>query len=200
MEQDAGQFERRANNSKLSENKTLIKTREYLNSSDFVLDYGCATGIFSIEIAQCVKKVHGLDFSYRMIEMANRKKEGLKIDNIDFVQGTIFDRRFEKETFNVILASDILHLVENAPGVVKRINELLKPGGMFISATATMGELNPFINIIMSLLSKIGLIPRLNYFKKQDVENLIANGNFQIIETEYTNKSNIEYLIAAKKN
>jgi 2-polyprenyl-3-methyl-5-hydroxy-6-metoxy-1,4-benzoquinol methylase len=195
----AGQFERRANNSKISENKTLIKTKKFLKASDIVLDYGCATGIFSIEIAGCVKKVHGLDFSSRMIEMANRKKDELKIENIDYAIGTIFDCRFEKESFDLLLASHILHLVEDAPKVIQRMNELLKPGGMVITATATMGETKSFIKAIFSFLNKIGLVPRISYYKRKDVEDIITNGNFQIVEIESLNKNNTEYFIAAKK-
>ena len=195
----AGQFEKRASKSKIAENKTLINAKKYLKASDIVLDYGCATGLFSIELAGSVKKVHGLDFSSRMIEMANRKKDELKIENIDFARGTIFDGRYEKESFDIIFASDILHLVEDAPKVVRRLNELLKPGGMIITATATMGEMNSFIKVIFSLLNKIGLVPKLSYFKMRDVEALIANGGFQIIETEILNKNNTEYFAAGKK-
>ena len=195
----AGRFDKQAKNFKISENKTVIKAKKYLKPADIVLDYGCANGIISFEIAGFVKEVRGLDFSSGMIEIANRKKDELKIENIDFIRGTIFDVRYEKESFDLILASDILHLVENTPGVVHRINELLKPEGMVITATATMGETNSFIKVIFSLLNKIGLAPQLNYFKMGDVEALITNGNFEIIETESLNKSNTEYFVAAKK-
>jgi 2-polyprenyl-3-methyl-5-hydroxy-6-metoxy-1,4-benzoquinol methylase len=51
-----------------------------------------------------VKKVHGIDISSKMIEIAKRKTIERKTPNLDFAQGTIFDERLEKGSFDVILA------------------------------------------------------------------------------------------------
>jgi 2-polyprenyl-3-methyl-5-hydroxy-6-metoxy-1,4-benzoquinol methylase len=56
------------------------------------------------------------------------------------MQATIFDTRLKEETFDVILAFGILHLLKDFPKAIRRINELLKPGGWFISSTACMGK------------------------------------------------------------
>jgi predicted TPR repeat methyltransferase len=41
--------------------KTLKNTKKYLNGSDIVLDYGCATGTKALELAGYVQKIHGID-------------------------------------------------------------------------------------------------------------------------------------------
>lgn len=195
----SGQYEKRAKHFSKSHIRTVENIKKHLNTGDIVLDYGCATGIIAIEIADNVKKIYGIDISTTMIDTAKKKIEERKIGNIELAKTTIFEAQFEKESFDVVLALDILHLVEDAPAVVKRINELLKPGGMLITATACMGEAYSFISALISLLIKIGLVPEIRYFKNSELKDLITKCNFNIVEAESLNKNNTEYFIAAKK-
>ncbi len=178
--------------------KIIEKTKMYLKISDIVLDYGCGTGLISNEIADNVKVIHAIDTSSKMIEIAKRKADGRKIENIDYAHSTIFDERYKRGSFDVILVFYILHLLEDPHKVMQRINELLKPGGLIISATPCMGE-KTFLSILLSLVSKIGLIPSIRSFKISELEDSIANGNFEIVETECLHQSSYQYFIVAKK-
>jgi 2-polyprenyl-3-methyl-5-hydroxy-6-metoxy-1,4-benzoquinol methylase len=178
--------------------KIIEKTKKYLKISDTVLDYGCGTGTAAIEIASSVKIVNGIDISSKMIEAAKEKTVEGKVKNIDFAQTTIFDEKLKTGSFDVILCFYLLHLVEDTPKVMQRINELLKPGGLIISATPCMGE-KTFLSILLSLVSKIGLIPKFRSFKSSELEDSIVNGNFEIVETECLHQSGQQYFIVAKK-
>ncbi len=178
--------------------KIIDKTKKYLKTSDIVLDYGCGTGLISNEIADNVKVIHAIDISSKMIENAKGKADGRKIENIYFAHTTIFDERYKRGSFDVILVFYILHLLEDTPKVMQRINELLRPGGLIISTTPCMGE-KTFLSILLSLVSKIGLIPNIRSFKISELEDSIANGNFEIVETECLYQRSPEYFIVAKK-
>ena len=139
-----------------------------------------------------------------MIEAAKRKAVERKIENVDFAQAIIFDERYKRELFDVILVFNILHLLEDNQQVMQRITELLKPGGLFISTTPCLKEKLAFSNKFQLsfylLLSKIGLIPLyIGRFKFSELEDLIANGNLQIIETENLYPRISSYFIVAKK-
>jgi len=121
--------------------KIIELTKKYLNHSSVVLDYGCATGSIVLEIASIVNEVRGIDISSNMIEIAKRKTDARGIKNIAFTKATIFDESLKERAFDVILSLSILHLVENPTQVVDRVNQLLKPGGIFISATPCLGEM-----------------------------------------------------------
>jgi ubiquinone/menaquinone biosynthesis C-methylase UbiE len=167
----------------------IAKTCKYLNLKDNVLDYGCATGSKTIELAQKVKQIRGLDISSEMINEAIKKKNELKISNISFTQGTIFDSYLEKHSFDTIIAYGIIHLLEDNQKVIQRIYELLKQGGLFISTTACMKDkmaMKPRIEVIIYILmNRLGISPLyLNMFKSSDVKKIIEDQNFQIIETE----------------
>jgi 2-polyprenyl-3-methyl-5-hydroxy-6-metoxy-1,4-benzoquinol methylase len=179
--------------------KLVENTIQYLNSNDIVLDIGCATGTYSFQFAKFVKEIHGIDISSKMIESAKSKTLDLKIENMDFFYTTIFDDRFKKESYDVIIAFNVLHFFEDNQLAVKRINELLKPGGTFISTTACLGEENSFVSIILKFFVKIGIVPLMHFYKISDIKQLLESGDFQIIENSNYSKTSSNCYIAAKK-
>ncbi len=186
-----------------SDQKIIEKTKKYINTSAIILDYGCATGSIAFEMAGVGKEVHGIDLSSKMIETARRKAEERKIQNVEFTHATIFDESLKQESFDVILALNILHLLDNLPQVMNQINQLLKPGGLFVSATPCLGE-KTFVSILVNLpvffLSKIGILPHISFFSIPELARAITNENLQIVENESLSVRPIaEHFIIAKK-
>lgn len=185
--------------------KTTEKTKKYLNQDDIVLDYGCGTGTKALELADNVKEVHGIDISSKMIEIAKIKADEHKTPNINFTQATIFDDRLKKGSFDVILAFNILHYLEDTQKVMYRINELLKPDGFFISSTECMGEeekkkFSRFLSFSALFIMKKARIITTKFYKFNELEDSILNGNFQIVETDKLKLRHLRfYFIAAKK-
>jgi 2-polyprenyl-3-methyl-5-hydroxy-6-metoxy-1,4-benzoquinol methylase len=173
----------------LGENDLRIieRAKKYLDASNVVLDYGCATGSIAIEMASMAKEVRGIDISSNMIEIARRKADERGVKNITFTKAMIFDESLKKESFDLILALSVLHLLENPTQAMGRINQLLKPGGVFISATPCLGE-KAFVSILMNipifLLSKIRILSPINFFSASNLAESITNVSFQIIENE----------------
>jgi len=120
--------------------KTIENTIKYLKPTDIVLDYGCETGTKALKLANHVKKMHGIDISSKMIDIAKSKAFEQKIENIDFVNATIFDDRVKKESFDVILVFNILHTLKGGQTVMQRITDLLKPEGLMIMITPCLSE------------------------------------------------------------
>jgi len=183
--------------------KTIENTIMYLKPTDIVLDYGCATGTKSLILARNVKKIHGIDISSKMIDIAKSKAFEQKIENIDFLKAILFDEKVKKESFDVILVFNILHTLKDGQKVMQRIAELLKPGGLIIMTTPCLKEkMSPWHRFKFSpflLLSKIGIIPNLKRFTFSELDDLITNENFQIIETEKLFQGMSSYFIVAKK-
>ena len=194
----ASTYDQEENKDEQTHNNIIEKTREYLKASDTVLDCGCGTGRISNEVAGNVRLIHAIDISANMIEIAKQKADGRGIENIAYAHATLFDERYERGSHDVILLFYILHLLEDTPKAMQRINELLKPGGLIISATPCVGE-KPFVSSLLSLVSKIGFIPRVRSFKISELEDTIANGSFEIVETECLAQRSQEYFVVAKK-
>lgn len=184
--------------------QTIENTKKYLRENDVVLDYGCAKGTKTLALAGHIKRIYGIDVSSKMIAGARRKADEGKYENVVFDQGTIFDERFQRESFDGILAYNILHLLEDPPRAVRRITELLKPGGLLISSTPCLGDKMTIVTRLQFypflLLSKIGLIPPyLKRFKIPELKGLMNNGYLQILESEKLFLDLTSYFIVAKK-
>jgi 2-polyprenyl-3-methyl-5-hydroxy-6-metoxy-1,4-benzoquinol methylase len=183
---------------KVSEYTSIEYIKKYLKNSDIVLDLGCATGTIASSIADRVKEMHGIDISYKMIQIAKERAIERKIENIVFSKSTIFDKKYMRYSFNVILAFSILHLLEDIEKVMKRINEILKPGGYFFSLTPCLGE-KKLLGVLSCLGYKIGILPYVRSFRIDELEKLIADSNFHIVESKCLDNNPLEFFIIAKK-
>ncbi|TVX96630.1 class I SAM-dependent methyltransferase [Cohnella terricola] len=174
------------------------RTKTHLKISDIVLDYGCGTGLISNEIADYVKGIHAIDISSNMIAIAENKAKERNIANINYAHTTIFDKRYEKGSFDVVMAFHVLHLLEDEQTVLQRMNELLKPGGLLISATPCVGEKIVLKNLLL-FAGRVGLMPNIRSFKIRNLVDTIEEGNFSIVESNCLKKSSQEYFIIARK-
>jgi ubiquinone/menaquinone biosynthesis C-methylase UbiE len=188
-----------------SSHELIARTKQYLNANDNVLDFGCATGTKTLELADAIKHIHGLDISTEMISEATKKKNKLNVKNVSFSQGTIFNDDLEKTSFDKIIAYAIIHLMEDSEKVVQRIHELLKPGGLFISATACFKdkmEIKTRLEFTTyRIIKRFGIFPlHLNMFKTSDIEQLINRQNFNIVKAEklFFNGMTISFIVAEK--
>ena len=199
-DKQAKDFINHEEHTQLDKNKDFITTLKYLDKNDTVLDYGCATGIISNAISDRVKEIYAIDISSKMIEIARNKAEKMYIDNINYAHTTIFDERFNDESFNIILAFRILHMLDDIDMVVSRIHSLLKPGGTFISVSACMGDKISLLSILVYLASKLKIVPQhVNLFKLPELQSIITNAGFHIIEYEKMDDNVPHYCVVARK-
>jgi 2-polyprenyl-3-methyl-5-hydroxy-6-metoxy-1,4-benzoquinol methylase len=186
-----------------AERQDLLIIHKYLQPGDIVMEYGCGTGMLAMVLAGRVKAFHAIDISSKMVAAAERKAAAGNIHNIHFAHTTIFEARYPKESFDVVMAFNILHLLEDAQPAVKRINELLKPGGLFISSTPCLGEKKAVVNSLLSPLfivpGKLGIIPKVNLFRISELEDMLSQANFQVVETKKFVGGLTDYLIVARK-
>jgi ubiquinone/menaquinone biosynthesis C-methylase UbiE len=185
--------------------KLIARTKVYLNANDNVLDFGCATGTKTLELADGIKHIHGLDISAEMISEAIKKKNKVNVTNVSFSQGTIFNDDLEKASFDKIIAYSIIHLLEDSEKVIQRIHELLKLGGLLISETACFKDKMDFKTRLefttYFFMKRLGIFPlHLNMFTTSDIEQLINRQNFNIVKAEilFFNGMTISFIVAEK--
>ena len=101
-----------------------------------VLDVGCGTGNYTLEIARRGAKAVGIDLSFDMAIFAKTQaeREGLKMH---FVVGRIEAMPFKKDIFDGVLGVTALCFISNAETAIVEINKVVKPTGDVI-----LGELN----------------------------------------------------------
>lgn len=179
----------------------IDETKKYLKKNDSVLDFGCATGTLTCTIASCVKLVIGIDISSKMIEAARNKTDKLLITNVEFKYTDIFNKELKAESFNVILAFNIIHFFDDFQPLFHRIRELLKPGGTFIIETSCLG-IKSFSNILQRILYtpliKMGLIPYMQFYTIDQLKDRLIDSDFQI-EVVQSLKSNTNFFLVVRK-
>jgi 2-polyprenyl-3-methyl-5-hydroxy-6-metoxy-1,4-benzoquinol methylase len=178
--------------------------KRHLEESDVVLDYGCGTGTTACELASHVAEIQGIDISTRMIELSTQKAHVKAVDNVSFAQADIFDEGYSKGSFDVVLAFNMLHTIPDPQRIVRRVHELLKPEGLFISVTPCLRErMSLLVSAqiqLVRLLCKLGIIPiPIRRFQSSDLDDLISGGDFYAAETKAIFSGASSYFIAAKK-
>ena len=177
--------------------KTLDDTKRYLKRKAVVLEIGCGTGTTALILAGSVNKMTATDISKNMIAIGKEKAKKQKIKNVNFVQSTLFDKKLKKGSFDVILAFNLIHLLKDTEAVMKRINELLRPNGLFISKTPCLGEsrLMPILGFFIRMV-----IGPITCFTVTEFKASITNVKFEIIDTHiYPEKSPRIFVVARKK-
>jgi 2-polyprenyl-3-methyl-5-hydroxy-6-metoxy-1,4-benzoquinol methylase len=173
--------------------------KEYLNKTDTIMDFGCASGTIASSLAGEVSEIHGIDISSKMIQIAKQRAIIRKLDNLHFSCSTIFDDRFNIDSFDMIISFSVLHVLEDRDKSVQRIYELLKPGGLFISLTPCLGE-KLLVPGILLFLNKIGILPSISCFKIVELEKIISANGFQIIKSISLDNNPLEHFIISKKD
>jgi SAM-dependent methyltransferase len=112
----------------------LLPQRRFGN----VLDLGCGLGLLSQKLAKCADRVLGIDFATTAIDLARR--HGGAFGNLQFEPGDILDLPPSLDRkFDLIVVADVLYYLmpmddQLLKSVVRRIANLLNPGGMCLVA------------------------------------------------------------------
>ena len=120
--------------------KTVKRSAAFLKKEDRVFEIGCGTGVATIPLSKYVKEITATDISENMIQKAREKAKNQSKDNIIFRTGELTEMEVEPESYDVVAAYNVLLYMKNQEEVLKKIYEVLKPGGIFLSATDCLGR------------------------------------------------------------
>ncbi len=130
---------------------SLIKWGKIRKNSQ-VLDAGCGTGRYSLEITERTgAKVTGIDFSRGMLSKASAKNKGI------WLQGDASSLPFESGIFNTAIIMLVLQHVDDEPEVISEAWRVLKPGGQLVIVTVSHARIKRHIMRHFPGLVKIDL-------------------------------------------
>lgn len=178
----------------------ITKLKTFLTPEMSVLDIGCATGTQCGDIANSVQQVTGIDISSKLLSIAEQRMAERKVENVEFIQTSAFDERFQPGSFDAVMAFHVLHFFEDIDVIFKRVNELLRPGGIFISETACLGNKNKLMSTMLRTMGHLGLLPKMSLLTTQQLEDLLKNSGFSIVDkTKFSNRPDAEFTLVARK-
>lgn len=178
--------------------KKLEITRKYFRPEMEILEFGCGTGSTAIAHAPFVKHIVATDVSPKMLEIAQGKADEANITNISFKRSAIEELNEEKQKFDAVLGLSILHLLENPEAAITKSNQLLKPGGVFVTNTACLGDIKAFWKALLPIGRFLGLLPLVNLLTQEQLEQTIRDAGFQIDFTSRESKKDAVFIVAKK--
>ncbi len=178
--------------------KKLQVTREYFRPDMEVLEFGCGTGSTAIAHAPYVKHIRAIDISSKMIEIAQGKADAGNIKNVTFERATIDDISVPDQTLDAVLGLNILHLLDNWEGVIGRVYRMLKPGGVFVTSTACLGDTMKFLKFVAPIGRVLGLIPLVKVFTTRELAASLTEAGFKIDHQWLPGKYKAVFIVAKK--
>lgn len=164
--------------------RTLDRTRELLKPQDRVLELGCGTGSTALRLADSVQSYLATDISTGMIAIAEQKQATETIPGLSFRVATV-EALAPDERFDAVLGFSYLHLVRDLPGTLRRIHALLAEGGLFISKTPCIGDMNPLVGYAaLPVMRALRLAPYAAVFRAAELKERVSATGFQILNVE----------------
>ena len=125
-----------------------------IRPDDRVLECACGTGAISVAIAPVCARLVATDYSEGMLKQARKKLA--KHLNVTVEQADITDLRYADDSFDAVVAGNVIHLLPEPGDALKELKRVVRPGGTIIVPTyvsLTDGANNP----IPRLLSRLGV-------------------------------------------
>lgn len=155
----------------------LAEVAARLRPNDRVLEIGCGTGGTAIRLAGRVSDYVATDFSKEMIRIATAKSAP---PNLRFVLAEAGSLP-EGGPFDAICAFNVLHLVDDLPGLLHRLRGGLAPEGLLICKTWCFGDLPLRFRLLFRALRLAGLFPPARFLTEAELNEMLGGAGFAIV-------------------
>lgn len=173
-------------------------TQSYFKPEMRVLEIGCGTGSTAIAHAPYVNHIHATDISPAMLEIAQAKAEQEHIKNIRFECMGVDELAIPEQSLDAVLGMSILHLLENKEETITKVFKMLKPGGVFVTSTACIGDSMRFFKAVAPIGRFLGLMPLVKVFSSTELVESLTDAGF-VIDHYWKPDKGMAVFIVAKK-
>ena len=194
----ADRYSRRPISDEATYTRKLEVTRDYLQSDMDVLEIGCGTGTTAIAHAPYVKHILATDLSPRMIEIATEKARAAGIDTVTFAASSVDALDVPDASIDVVMAHNVLHLLEDRDRAIVDVCRLLKPGGAFVTSTACLGDMVFLLRLLVPVGRFLRLFPLVKSFSVAELRDSFERAGFDI-DYEWQPKKNAAVFIICRK-
>ena len=114
-----------------------------------VLDCAAGTGEFSLAVAKRAGTVLCTDQSLPMVEQARKKARKQGLTNLTFARRDVTDLPDPDDSFDAVIAANVLHLLPTPERAVRELWRVTVPGGRVILPTYLQGRAGtPYRSVI----------------------------------------------------
>ena len=151
---------------------------DQIDSTDIVLECACGTGLLSTVIAEKCKELIATDFSANMLKKA--KKNCAKYRNVTFKQANVLALEYPDETFDKVVAANVIHLLDEPIKAIRELDRVCKSGGSIVIPTYMNKDSSGKTSVFAKTVGKAGadfkrqftLSTYQDFFKELGYENV----------------------------
>lgn len=111
--------------------KKAIFSLAGVKDGEVVLDVGCGTGNYALELARRGARVRGIDPSAQMLEIARKKALEVRLP-VEFTRGSVEELPFPDATFDLVTGVTMLEFTPSPKRAVGEMVRTLRPGGRVV--------------------------------------------------------------------
>ena len=166
--------------------QSLARTINYLGQTYDVLEVGCGTGSTALRLATFCGTYRATDMSTEMIAIAKDKLAASPIARLQFSVADAEASAAEVgKQYDRVLAFNVLHLVDDIDDMIAACVAALRPGGLLISKTPCLREMNWLIpNVAVPLARLLGKAPTVHNLGETDLLNAMQRRGLTIVNVE----------------
>jgi len=184
---------------------TLERVQALLLPEQSVLEIGCGTGTTALRLAASTRRMLATDVSAEMIAIAREKlaSQPLPLPQLRFGVADAETTTSAIACHDAVLAFNVLHLVSDLDAALQAILSTLKPGGLFISKTPCLAEMNPLIpRLVVPLMRALGKAPHVLVFDAAQLRSVFERHGLAIeaVERHGTQRKDIRVFIVARRS
>ena len=181
---------------------TLRRVQGLLAPGHEVLELGCGTGNTALRLAPAAGRMLATDVSPAMIAIAQARQAAQPAPQLRFAVASADAPALPDGAFDRVLAFNLLHLVDRLDATLAHVSRLLKPGGLLVSKTPCLAEMNPLIpHLMVPLMRALGRAPRVASFGEADLRAAMERQGLRIeaVERQGTRGKDWRVFIVASK-
>ncbi|KNZ31510.1 MAG: ubiquinone biosynthesis protein UbiE [Methylibium sp. NZG] len=181
---------------------TLRRVQGLLSADQDVLEIGCGTGSTALRLAPFTRRLRATDVSANMIAIAREKLAAQPAPQLSFDVADADTAVAGRGEYDAVLAFNLLHLVSDLDRALDHAAQALRPGGLLISKTACISEMNRLIpSLALPLMRAVGKAPHVLCFDAGVLQKAMARQGMDIVSVERhgTRGKDIRVFIVARK-
>lgn len=149
--------------------------------NSYVLECAAGTGSISAAVSEKADRILCTDLSMPMLREARKKAEKNNIENIKFGEQNILNLTLKDESFDAVIAGNVIHLLDDPQKAFNELYRVTKLGGYIIIPTFLTGECSSCFKAAMKMYRLAGF--RSKNYTQEEYKRLI--NSFEVVPIIY---------------